>query len=195
MLQSPFLLIRDPNLIRSILIMDFQHFADRNTYLNEKDGPLSANSGTIRGESWRHRCAKLAPAFTSHKMKLIFSTPRECGNRLQQYLSNAINANETVEMCEIAACHSLNVVASTVFGIDVDCLANPNHSFRSILRQMFEINLKNGLRFIGWFFQPNLLRWSGLRIVDREVEQFFFDLVAQTLEMREQQNIVRNDFF
>lgn len=42
--------------------------------------------------------------------------------------------------------------------------------------------------------QPTLLKWSGLRFVDRDVEECFVDLVAETLEMREKNNIVREDF-
>lgn len=194
-LQNPLLLIRDPKLIRSILITDFQHFTDRDFYLNEKDEPLTAHLYALRGQNWRDMRARLTPAFTPNKMKIIFPTLIECGKHLQKHLSKVVKENQAIEMSEIFACFASNMIASTAFGIDIDCLADPDHPFRSIERQTFEINLKNGLRFIGWFFLQKILNWSGLRFVDRDVESYFLNLVAQTLKMREQKNIVRNDFF
>lgn len=194
-LHSPFLLIRDPKLIRSILITDFQYFTDHRFYLNEKDEPLTANLNALQGKRWRHMRTKLTPAFTSHKTKMIFGSFLKCRNQLQTYLSKVVDTNEAIEMCEVIACYTLSVMASIIYGIDINCLANPNHPFRVAERKVFDINLKNGLRFIGWFFQQTLLKWSRLRFVERDVEEYFINLVTQTLEMRKQQNVVREDIF
>lgn len=39
------------------------------------------------------------------------------------------------------------------------------------------------------------MKWSGVHFVDREVEDFVFGMVNETLSLREKQNIVRKDFF
>lgn len=67
MLLKPLLFIRDPELIHSILVTDFQHFSDRDFYLNEDDEPLTANLVALRGQRWRYMRAKLTPAFTPNK--------------------------------------------------------------------------------------------------------------------------------
>lgn len=54
MLLKPLLFIRDPELIHSILVTDFQHFSDRDFYLNEDDEPLTANLVALRGQRWRY---------------------------------------------------------------------------------------------------------------------------------------------
>lgn len=195
MLQSPMLLIRDPNLIRSILITDFQYFTDRRFYLNEKDEPLTAHLGALRGQQWRDRRTKIGPIFTPNKVKMIFSVFLDCGNQLQQHLFKVVNANQSMEISDVIACYTSNVMASAVFGIDIDCFANPNNPFRNAERKLFEINVKNGFRFMGWLLQPTLLKWSGIKFIDRDVEEYFLNLVAKTLEMREHQNVVRKDIF
>ena len=61
----PILLVRDPELIRSILIKDFSYFTDRNVHCNENYDPLSATLFTVRSEKWKNLRNKLSPAFTS----------------------------------------------------------------------------------------------------------------------------------
>ena len=185
MLFRPMLLIRDPNLIRSILITDFQYFTDREFYSNVKDEPLTSNLISLKGKKWREKRVKLTPAFTSNKLKMIFPVLLDCGNQLQRHLTKMLNTNRSIEMYEISASYASNVVASVVYGIDIDCLANLKHPFRNAVHKVHEINLKNAFRFIGWFFLPKLLKWSGLGFVDREVEEYFLKLTAQTLKMRE----------
>lgn len=57
------------------------------------------------------------------------------------------------------------------------------------------MTLKNALRYIGFAICPKWLKWSGLGIIDRDVEQFLIALTEKTLELREKNNIVRKDFF
>lgn len=139
--------------------------------------------------------AKLAQGFTLQKMKGILSTLHDCGIKLQQHLCRVTDDNECVEICEIIDCYTASAIASAIFGIDIDCMADANHPFRNVARQLFEVNAKNGLRHISLFVCPMLVKWSGLRQVDRSVQDYLLNLVAQTLELREQKNVVRNDFF
>lgn len=195
MLFRPMLMIRDPTLIQRILITDFQYFMDREMYSNEKDEPLTGHLGALRGQRWQHERARLTTAFTPNKIKMMFSSILDCGNQLQKHLSKVVTPNEAIELCELMACYATNLTASVGFGIDIDCLADPNHPFRNAGRKVFEISPKNALRLSGWFLLPKLLKWSGLRFVDRTVEEYFLNLVAKTLEMREKNHIVRKDFF
>lgn len=40
-----------------------------------------------------------------------------------------------------------------------------------------------------------MLKWTGLGIIDHNVRDYFIDLTKRTLELREEKNIVRKDFF
>lgn len=194
-LMNPTLIVRDPEYIRNILIRDFQHFTDRGVYIDEENDPISAHLLTLPGEKWRSHRSKLTPTFTSGKMRAIFTTLLDCKNPLQRFIEKASKTNETVEIREITTCFTTNVIASVAFGIEIDCLADPDTPFRKYGRKFFEFNLTNAIRFLCFKISPRTLKWSGLRFMDREVENFFFNMVRETLELREKNNIVRKDFF
>lgn len=79
----PTLLIRDPELIRSLLIKDFNNFTDRGIHCDEENDPISANLLSLPGAKWKNLRGKLTPTFSSGKLKAMFSTLVNCGSTLQ----------------------------------------------------------------------------------------------------------------
>lgn len=191
----PILFIRDPELVRTILIKDFVHFSDRGVHCNTDYDPLSAHLFTLTGPTWRNLRVKLSPTFTSGKLKAMFNTFVDCGSTLQQYLEDLIAKDEQLDVREISARHSTNIIASVAFGIDVDTISNPNHEFRENGRKIFASTFLNGIRFFLKFIAPKLLAILRIKAVPMEVEQFIKGIVKENLEYREKNNVTRKDFF
>lgn len=191
----PMLLLRDPELIQRILIKDFSYFTDRGVHCNGKYDPLSVNLVGLPGDEWRNLRGKQSPAFTSGKLKAMFSTLVACGADLQNYLEKLVNNSELLDIREVSACHQTNVIASVAFGIEVDTVNNPNHDFRKYGRMILDLKGFNGLRFCINFIAPKLLSFFRIKIVDQCVEDFIKSMVKQTLDYREENNVYRKDFF
>lgn len=191
----PILFIRDPELVRSILIKDFAHFSDRGIHCNENYDPLSAHLFTLSGQKCKHLRGKLSPTFTSGKLKAMFSTFVDCGATLQAYLENLIDQHELLDVREISARHSTNIIASVAFGLDVDTISNPTHAFRENGRKIFASNYMNAVRFFLKFIAPQLMNILRIKAIDTSVEQFIKTIVKENLNYREQNNVYRKDFF
>lgn len=191
----PTLIACHPDFVRNVLIKDFNHFVDRGVYVDEENDPMSGQLFSLNGDKWKNLRIKLTPTFTSGKMRAIFTTLLDCKRPLQDYIEKMSKSNETVEVGEVTACYTTNAIASVAFGIDVDCFADPDTPFRKYGRQVFQLNWRNTFRVFCFNLCPSILKWLGLHMVDREVEDFVFDLVRQNLELREKNNIVRKDFF
>lgn len=80
-------------------------------------------------------------------------------------------------------------------GNEINCIENPDTSFRRYGRKVFDTNLKNGLRFLLAFIAPSVMKFFHIRQFDQDVEDFMKSLVQKTLEFREKSNVVRKDFF
>lgn len=191
----PILFIRDPELMRTILIKDFAHFSDRGVHCNEDYDPLSAHLFTLTGKRWKNLRAKLSPTFSSAKLKAMFNTFVDCGATLENYLEHLIEQNELLDVREISARHSTNIIASVAFGIDVDTISNPNHEFRENGRQIFASTFLNSIRFFLKFIAPKLMLILRIKAIPQNVENFMKSLVKRNLEYREKNNVSRKDFF
>lgn len=191
----PMLLVRDPELIRSILIKDFPNFTDRGIHVNEEYDPLSGNLFGLSGQRWKNMRGKLSPTFTSGKLKAMFSTLNDCGLKLQNHLEKLASSGEKLDVREISASHSTNVIASVAFGIDIDTIKNPDNEFRVCGRKIFEPSFWNITRGLISIVQPKLLDLLKLKAVDQSVEDFIKSVVTENLEYREKNNVTRKDFF
>jgi cytochrome P450 family 6 len=88
--DKPSLLIRDVELVKNILVKDFQTFMDRIFAVEDKFDPLfGRHLSVLKGQVWRHLKQNLTPVFTSRKMKVMFSLVDTCGKELADCLEKA----------------------------------------------------------------------------------------------------------
>jgi cytochrome P450 family 6 len=88
--DKPSLLIRDLELVKNILVKDFQNFMDRIFSIEDKFDPLfGKNLSMLKGQIWRHLRTNLSPVFTSRKMKMMFYLVDFCGKELADCLEKA----------------------------------------------------------------------------------------------------------
>lgn len=101
--HKPCLIIRDPDLIRCVLTKEFTSFHDRGVYCNEKVDPLSGNLFFLPGKKWKNLRAKVSPAITPGKIKLMFCCLKDRGVILNQFLQEKAHDGSIVEVQELFA--------------------------------------------------------------------------------------------
>jgi cytochrome P450 family 6 len=191
---TPALLLRDPELIKTVLVKDFDKFHSRGVIIDEEKEPLEANLASLSGSKWRNLRVKLTPTFTSGKMKMMFGTLAECGKELQLCLEPLASKGETIEVKDVLARYSTDIIASCAFGIQCNSLKNPDAEFRNWGRKIFEPTFKTRLvRTIDLALSssPRFLR---TRTSPKDVDTYFMNMVTDTVEYREKNDLKRNDF-
>ncbi|XP_067005237.2 probable cytochrome P450 6a13 [Anabrus simplex] len=193
-MREPALLLRDPDLIKDVLVKDFQSFHDRGLPVDEKNQPLSAHLFNLPGPRWRALRAKLTPTFTSGKMKMMYQLMAECSEELRQHLKDPANRGEELEMREVMAQFTTDIIGSCAFGLQMNSMKNSESEFRRMGRKAFEPSLKSSLRRLVLLMLPPVAKILKLGFGDPEVAKFFLNAVKETVEYREKNNIIRNDF-
>lgn len=190
----PVVLVTDLDLAKNILIKDFTSFQDRGLYYNEKDDPLSAHLFSLDGTKWKGLRSKITSTFTSGKMKFMFPTIIEVANQFQQTLTQLLKDSEVVEMKELLARFTTDIIGTCAFGINCNSLTDPNAKFRAMGKKVFAKS-RNSLivRLLAANFK-SLAQKLHIKNVHDDVAKFFMDIVQETVEYREQNNINRNDF-
>lgn len=98
---EPVLLINSCDLVKNVLIKDFQCFQDRRTFYNEKTDPLSAHLFNLEYERWKPLRSKLSPTFTSGKMKFMFPTIVQVCNEFIDCLKEITKTDNEVEVNDL----------------------------------------------------------------------------------------------
>ncbi|XP_075169576.1 cytochrome P450 6a8-like [Haematobia irritans] len=188
----------DLELIKRVMITDFNDFSHRGGYYNEKDDPLSGHLFQLDGPKWKQMRTKLTPTFTSGKMKFMFPTVVEVGERFVNILQELIRKEEVdkegLEIRELLARFTTDVIGSCAFGLECNSLKDPEAKFRKMGQKVFT-ERRHG-RFLFAFAQayPDMARKFGLAFIPEDVSNFFMKVVRDTVEYREREKIERNDF-
>lgn len=194
-LTSPTVLAMDLNLLRNIFVKDFQHFYDRGMYVNERDEPLSAHLFNLEGTKWRNLRNKLSPTFTSGKMRMMFPTMMNVVNRFHEHLAEqAKDGKVDVELKELLAQFTTDIIGNTAFGIECNTIKEPNNEFRKQGKRVFENNPLQVLRVIFILSFQKLARKLRMRFLPEGTNEFFMQLLKDTIQYRDANNVQRNDF-
>lgn len=193
--RTPMLVMKDPDLIKDVLIKDFSVFADRGIPTFEKVEPLSSlQLVTLEPERWRPMRNNLSPVFTSGKLKDMFYLLQECAKNFGEFLDKCTATNEEIECRELTAKFTTDVIGVCAFGLKMNALDDENSMFRKMGRQIFIVDRWKAVKFIIRQAAPWLYKLLGFLMYDRELNEFFINTMNQTVSHRKEHNLRRNDF-
>lgn len=193
---APVALILNLDLLKNVFVKDFQYFQDRGMFVNERDDPLSAHLFSLEGTTWKNLRMKLTPTFTSGKMKLMHLTILAVANQFRDKLIqlNSDGKANDVELKELLAQFTTDVIGSTAFGVECDSMKNPDSEFMRAGRQVFEATAWENFKRLFLMMFPDAGRRLRMCITKPEVTRFFMKLLGETVRYREENDVKRNDF-
>lgn len=188
------ILIRDPELIRNILIKDFDVFQDRGNYYNKKKDPLTAHLFNLGGDAWKLLRAKLSPTFTSGKIKGMHSSIVECSNLMLDFVQNCRSTQKSLEWQSLFIKYGLDVISTTAFGLNCQSLTDENSKFVKMARRVVEPTL---VRFFGVLImlEGQIGRTLNLTLLPKDVSDFFLGVFKEAIKFRQIKQTTRNDYF
>ncbi|XP_020281897.1 probable cytochrome P450 6a13 isoform X2 [Pseudomyrmex gracilis] len=192
--RSPVLILRDPDLVKSVFVKDFAFFVNRGIPVNNAKDPLSAHLFNQEGRKWKSLRSKLTPAFSSGKLKQMFYLLAECGEELQKLIDASCSSSTVVEVRELAAKFTIDVIGSCAFGIQINSLTNNESEFHRAAKRLTKPSYKITLWRMLRTAMPGLYRLLGVQLVDPSVTAFFKDVVSQMIDQRESAGATRHDF-
>ncbi|GBP77551.1 Cytochrome P450 9e2 [Eumeta japonica] len=132
--MSAVILVRDPEIIKSITVKDFDHFTDHREYFSEDVDPLYGGSLLMMtGEKWRRMRAALSPAFTGSRVRKMVPFIDAISTNIVGYLHKQIktedNISDEIDVEDLMTRYSNDVIASTAFGLEVNSLVDKSNEF------------------------------------------------------------------
>lgn len=190
---KPVALITDLELLKYVLVKDFQYFHDREMYYNLKDDPLSGHLFNVDGEYWKKMREKLTPTFTSGKLRSMVPTIVEVANRFEALITEKIQINSEMEFHGFLSRFICDVIGSVAFGINCNALEDENTEFVRMASQIFKARNNFFQRLILSSF-PKIARMFRMKITRDDATSFYMKTITDVVDYRKKSGVKRNDF-
>lgn len=110
-------------------------------------------------------------------------------------LKESCNLSDEIEMYEWLSRFTTDVIGNIAFGLDCDCLNNPDTEFRKYGKRFFALDsLSSALRFLFLNSCQRLSRYMGFMLNDKEAADFFLNIFRNTIKFREENDVERHDY-
>ncbi|XP_045520668.1 probable cytochrome P450 6a18 [Pieris brassicae] len=153
---KPIVVIRDLEIIKHVLSLNFLEFTDRSLQSNTKIDPLMRNIFTEVGDTWKITRNYLTPAFSSSKLKKMVALIVDCTHKLVNVAHNLALEEKEFDACNLSARFTIDVIGACGFGIDMKSMNN-EHSLFLHLRDILFIKSKMRSLISGFYdLFPNI---------------------------------------
>jgi len=191
---NPTILVCDLDMAKMVLTKDFSSVHDRGIPYDEKNDPLSAGLVSIPGARWKNLRSKLTPIFTSGKLKTMLPLMKQCSDNLSKFMMENVTCSDTVDMRDNCLRYATDAMGLCAFGIDCNSIINPKSELFSLSQKVFQPSILASTRFAVFVNSKILVKLMPFKWMIPGVHQFFKDMMKKTINFRETNSVLRNDF-
>ncbi|XP_047493754.1 cytochrome P450 6k1-like [Penaeus chinensis] len=184
-LFRPSLLLGDPDLLKAVLIKDFDHFANRRSFksTNPKDKIVNEMITSATGEHWKGIRSVLSTSFTSGRMKGMFPLIEAKAQGLIDYLYRQLKKDPVVRMKHSFGMYTLEVISSCAFGLETNSFEGDDSIFAQKALELFIIKPLRHMQIMFLITFPKLATLLNIQLSHENME-FFTDVVIETMKQR-----------
>ncbi|KAF5279689.1 hypothetical protein FQA39_LY18238 [Lamprigera yunnana] len=190
----PVLYIRDVDLVKKITVKDFNHFVDRTTVINHETDPFFSKSlSNLKGQRWRNMRATLSPSFTSSKVKFMFPLLLDCAEKFTNHFIEKKEKVYEMEMKDAFTRFTNDAIATAAFGLKCNSFEDKTNEFYMMGKGITTSGKIRAAAIILQHVFPKLAKLLNIRFIPTSVTNFFYRIVKETINVREQTDLVRPD--
>lgn len=114
---------------------------------------------------------------------------------LNKYVHKRLDKTGKVEleMKELAALYSTDVIASCAFGVEANSLENPSAEFRAAGKAMFDMTFKRGIELTFFFLLPQLMKLFRFTFFSKLTTKFIQATIPHVVSERNKSGNKRHD--
>lgn len=175
---KPALVLRDPEIIKRVMVKDFNLFSNRHSNSDAKSDVIGCtNLFLLRNPLWRFLRNKLTPIFTSGRIKQMYVLVNDIGNNLNEYMMG-LNVNEKTQSMEIelkglCSRYTMDVISSCAFGVDANSIKDPDSEFIRNGKSMFYFSFYRAMEFFSFFFLPEAVSIFKFKVINNYCILYF----------------------
>lgn len=136
----------------------------------------------------------LSPAFTGAKLRHLFVTITKSAEQFVDHFAKKHSDVASVEMKDVFARFTSDTIANAVFGFRCNSLEETNNKFFEMAKKITDFSgFGQAVRMFGYFIVPKLYKTFNIRILSKDVANFFYFIVKENIDSRRKQKLVNQD--
>lgn len=202
LVQKPCILVRDPELVKSVLVTNFKSFHDNFVTVSKKQDPARSMSPFLtRGyDQWKLARTREVNHLSGQKLRYLFLIVQEIGCKFSAYIERKIEeSKDGVFECELRSLFvkfTGEIVANTALSMEGQSFVDNPHKFAFASRAstIFEPTLTNGIKQSLLLYMPIIARLLGIQQISQDTVAYFRENLKAAIKERRQSNIKQNDY-
>ncbi|KAK2587190.1 hypothetical protein KPH14_002935 [Odynerus spinipes] len=193
-LHKPALMIRDIDLIKQIMVKDFDIFSNRVFgSVHEKDSVGLVNLLSINQPKWKYLRSKMTPTLTGQKLKKMVPLMFECGDPMLKFVDRKPADKDGwkyFELKTLSSRYATDVISSLAFGITTNSFSEDDVAFWEAGQKILA-GPKRGIILLLLFFMPEVAPF--IEPLTKSPAEFFRRVFWDSMNTREKVGNVRGD--
>lgn len=189
--DQPALLIRDPDIVKQILVRDFNYFHDRVMHQPAHNKIFGNVLFNMKNPEWKSVRAKITPVFSSAKIKDLFPLIKNVCEEMVSYMKSMEPEQEGKDLLQKL---SAEITTQAFFGVKGHCFNQEDSEVMKKVKAMFGFSVRNGLIQSIYFFKGALVSIFKLEFFVEEIELFFKEMFWNSLKNVQASPIKQNNF-
>ncbi|XP_055923103.1 probable cytochrome P450 9f2 isoform X4 [Eupeodes corollae] len=194
--RNPIYAIRDPELVKRIMVKDFDHFINHREVFNENFGGLFGKSlFFMRNNKWKNMRHTLSPVFTGSKMRQMFILINEVAKESMDFLKEKSENHQEIDfdIKNYFTKFTNDTIASAVFGLKINSFKDECNEFYLMGKRVTTPTILQSIKFYLYLNLKSLSEFLKIQIFSKADTDYFSRLVLDTMKYRENNNISRPD--
>ncbi|XP_074040318.1 cytochrome P450 9e2 [Leptinotarsa decemlineata] len=192
--SKPTLMIRDPKLIELVTIKDSGKFRNHQCSIPEVDSLWAMGCPFSTDEDRSHMRSILTPFFTNNSLKIMFRVMSETS---ENFVNHFLNKNQDLielEMFDTVTRYVNDVMATSVFGTEVDSLKKPDNEMYFMGRKATDsTGILRKIKLYCYSTLPTIFKFLEMSLISREVTRFFDRMIGNVIRERFVNRNIRYD--
>ena len=143
-LGKKYVVVNDLDLVKHVLVKDFDHFMDSRPFTTEDADPNKMGYATkifsqmllsLTGEKWKGMRGILSPVFTSGKLRTMAPLVNRVGNDLVAHLKDYCESGKDFLAKDVMAQYTADAIGTCGFGIEANSFEEPEGEFMTMVSE------------------------------------------------------------
>jgi cytochrome P450 len=190
--MTPGLMIRDPELVKRILMQDFDHFESNDLKFCQKTGGLLAyDPFQTSGGKWIESRRHFTYILCDSKVKQLYPIMQQSCDGMINYLKK-ISPKDDIDAKDLAEKHIMDNMVACMFSADAKCFEDPDNEYTKMGKILFEPSFRHHLKYIISSYLPLVHTQAVPKEVDRWMRKQMQDIKSYNPNTEVPENLIRS---